>query len=243
MPATKTPVTSPTPARAPATRFTPDLFGFLRELAANNRREWFKANKRRYEDVVLEPSLEFVEQFRPLLHELSPHFLADARPVGGSLFRIYRDVRFSKDKTPYKTHVGIYFRHAAGDTASAPGFYLHLEPRRVFAGVGLWHPPKESLERIRRALVAEPERWRAVTGDKRFSKRFELGGESLKRPPRGYPPDHPLVDDLRRKDFIASTTLTQREVTAADFPRRFQEVCAAGAPLVRFCCEATGIAY
>ncbi|MGH2954982.1 MAG: DUF2461 domain-containing protein [Solirubrobacterales bacterium] len=227
----------------PDPRFTPQTFRFLRELAANNRREWFKANKQRYEETVLEPALDFVEEFRPLLHEISPHFLADARPVGGSLFRIYRDVRFSKDKTPYKTHVGIYFRHADGDGAAAPGFYLHLEPRNVFAGAGLWHPPTESLERIRRALVAQPARWRAVTANGRFAERFVLGGDSLKRAPRGYPPDHPLIDDLRRKDFIASTTLTQREVTSRDFPRRFQEICASGAPLVEFVCEATGLAY
>jgi uncharacterized protein (TIGR02453 family) len=113
----------------------------------------------------------------------------------------------------------------------------------VFAGVGIWHPPRESLEAIRRALVADPERWRAVTANGRFAERFELGGEQLKRAPRGYPPDHPLIDDLRRKDFIASTSLTQREVTAPDFPRRFQEICAGGAPLVRFVCEATGLSY
>jgi uncharacterized protein (TIGR02453 family) len=237
LPATRTATTPP------ATRFTPELFGFLRELAANNRREWFKANKARYESVVLEPALDFVEEFRPLLHEISPHFLADARPVGGSLFRIYRDVRFSKDKTPYKTHVGIYFRHADGDDGAAPGFYLHLEPRNVFAGVGLWHPAKDSLERIRRTLVDRPKRWRAVTGDRRFAARFDLTGDSLKRPPRGYPPDHPLVEDLKRKDFTAFTKLTQRDASAADFPRRFQEVCADGAPLVEFCCEATGLPY
>lgn len=224
-------------------RFSPELFGFLRELAANNRREWFKANKQRYEDAVLEPALDFIEAFRPLLHEVSPHFLADARPVGGSLFRIYRDVRFSKDKTPYKTHVGMYFRHADGDSAAAPGFYLHLEPGNVFAGLGLWHPPRESLARIREALVAEPDRWRRAVGGKRFRERFELSGESLKRPPRGYDPEQPLIDDIKRTSFAALAKLTQRDATARDFARRYQTVCHDGAPLVRFLCEATGLRF
>jgi uncharacterized protein (TIGR02453 family) len=221
-------------------RFSPALFRFLRELAANNTREWFKANKQRYEDVVLEPALDFIEAFRPLLHEVSPHFLADARPVGGSLFRIHRDVRFSKDKTPYKTHVGIYFRHADGDPTSAPGFYLHLEPGSVFAGLGLWHPPRESLAQIRQTLVAEPARWHRAVGGKRFRERFDLAGESLKRPPRGFDPDHPLIDDIKRKSFAALAKLTQRDATARDFPHRFQAVCRDGAPLVRFLCEAAG---
>jgi uncharacterized protein (TIGR02453 family) len=224
-------------------RFSPDLFRFLSELAANNRREWFKANKERYERVALEPALDFIEAFRPLLHEVSPHFLADARPVGGSLFRIYRDVRFSKDKTPYKTHVGIYFRHADADSAAAPGFYLHLEPRNAFAGIGLWHPPRETLARIREALAAEPDRWRRAVGGKRFRERFELGGESLQRSPRGYDPEHPLIDDIKRTSFAALARLTQRDATAANFPRRFQAVCRDGAPLVRFLCEATGLRF
>jgi uncharacterized protein (TIGR02453 family) len=236
-----------TSARASPTaldaRFSPDLFRFLRELAANNRREWFKANKQRYEDVVLEPALDFIEAFRPLLHEVSPHFLADARPVGGSLFRIYRDVRFSKDKTPYKTHVGMYFGHADGDSAAAPGFYLHLEPGNVFAGLGLWHPPRESLVQIRKALVTEPDRWRRAVGGKRFREHFELSGERLKRPPRGYDADHPLIDDIKRKSFAALARLTQRDATARDFARRYQAVCRDGAPLVRFLCEATGLRF
>jgi uncharacterized protein (TIGR02453 family) len=225
------------------TRFTPELFGFLRELSANNRREWFNANKERYRDTVLEPSLEFIERFRPLLHELSPHFLADARPVGGSMFRIHRDVRFSKDKTPYKTHVGLYFRHEDEEAPARPGFYLHLEPRNVFAGIGVWHPPREGLERIRQALVSDPDRWRKVTDGRRFGERFTLGGERLRRPPRGYAADHPLVEDLKRKDFVATATLTQRDATSTDFPERFRAVCAAGAPFVEFICDATGLRW
>src|SRR5918992_6326144 len=112
---------------AEAPSFTPDLFAFLRELAANNDREWFAANKTRYVADVQEPALAFIEDVGVRLPEVSGHFVADARTVGGSLFRIYRDTRFSKDKTPYKTHVGIQLRHESGKDVHAPGFYLHLE--------------------------------------------------------------------------------------------------------------------
>src|SRR5919112_754543 len=114
--------------------FGPELFGFLAELRAHNDRDWFAANKERYEGDVLEPALAFIEDFEPHLRAISPHLRADARRVGGSLFRIYRDTRFSKDKTPYKTTAGIYFRHEQGKDVQAPGFYLHLAPGEVFAG-------------------------------------------------------------------------------------------------------------
>ena len=96
--------------------FGPELFAFLAELELNNNREWFGANRHRYEEHLLEPALAFIEDFAPRLQKISPHFRADARPSGGSLFRIYRDTRFSKDKSPYKTHVGLHFRHERAKT-------------------------------------------------------------------------------------------------------------------------------
>ena len=126
--------------------FTPALFSFLRDLAANNDREWFSANKSRYIAEVQEPALAFVEDLGMRLpEEVSPHFVADARANGGSVFRIYRDTRFSKDKTPYKTHTGIQFRHERSRDVHAPGFYLHLEPRNVFMACGCWHPERDTL--------------------------------------------------------------------------------------------------
>ena len=108
--------------------FAPALFRFLRDLRKNNDREWFLAHKDVYERDVNEPALAFISAFAAPLRKISPHLVADARPIGGSLFRIYRDVRFSNDKRPYKTHVGIHFRHRSAGDAHAPGFYLHLEP-------------------------------------------------------------------------------------------------------------------
>ena len=112
---------------------TSDLFEFLLDLRANNDREWFAENKRRYEQHVKEPLLAFIEDLEPHLHSVSEHFVADTRANGGSMFRIYRDVRFSKDKSPYKTQAAVQFRHEAGKSVHAPGFYLHLEPDQVFA--------------------------------------------------------------------------------------------------------------
>ena len=176
---------------AEAPSFTPDLFAFLRELAVNNDREWFAANKTRYVADVQEPALAFIEDVGVRLPEVSGHFVADARTVGGSLFRIYRDTRFSKDKTPYKTQVGIQFRHERAKDAHAPGFYLHLEPGSVFMACGTWHPDGDTLRAIRTAIAADADRWRAIVADEAFAARFRLGGETLKRAPAGFNPGSP----------------------------------------------------
>lgn len=226
-----------------ARSFSPALFSFLQELKENNDREWFAANKARYEADVREPALEFISAFAPRLDELSPHFVADARKVGGSLFRIHRDVRFSKDKSPYKTATGIHFRHALAQSAHAPGFYLHLEPGGVFAGAGIWRPDTATARRIREAIHADPEGWRRALGGSAFHERYTLDGESLKRPPAGFAADHLLIEDLKRKDFIAVAPLPERAVTSAGFIDEYAETCRAAAPLVRFLCEATGSPY
>ena len=182
---------------------TTALFDFLRDLRENNDREWFQANKGRYLAEVRDPMLDFIGAFAAPLAEISPHFVADPRPNGGSLFRIYRDTRFSRDKTPYKTNAGAHFRHAAGKDAHAPGFYLHLEPGMCFAGCGVWRPDGPTVTKIREAIDVEQHAWTRVTTARDFTETFELEGDSLKRPPRGYEADHPLVEDLKRKDFVA----------------------------------------
>ena len=146
-----------------APSFTPDLFAFLRELAANNDREWFAANKERYVAQVQEPALAFIEDVGMRMPDISRHIVADPRTTGGSLFRIYRDTRFAKDKTPYKTHCGIQFRHARTRDVHAPGFYLHLEPGSVFMACGVWHPERDTLHAIRTAIAAKPKRWTEIT--------------------------------------------------------------------------------
>ena len=223
--------------------FSPTLFSFLRDLEANNDREWFATNKQRYERSVREPGMQFIQGFAPHLAKISPHFVADARPNGGSMFRIYRDVRFSHDKSPYKTNVGFQFRHEAGRDAHAPGFYLHLEPGAVFAAAGLWHPDATTARSIREAIVADTARWKQITRSKRFTDTYHLSGDSLKRPPVGMDPDHPFIDDLRRKDFIAMRPLTQKAVTTDGFLHEYARLCASAAPLMRFLCEAVGLPF
>ena len=223
---------------ATGAHITPALFTFFRELAKNNEREWFAANKTRYEDVVKEPLLAFVADFAKPLRKLSPHFVADPRPVGGSLFRIHRDTRFSRDKSPYKTQAGIHFRHQAAKNAYAPGFYLHLEPGRVFVAAGLWHPEGEAVIAIRQAIADDPAGWRRCVNAKRFRTLFELSGDSLKRPPRGIDPDHPCIEDLKRKDFVALRETNEREACSATFPTRLKEQWTATVPLMRFLCGA-----
>jgi uncharacterized protein (TIGR02453 family) len=223
--------------------FSPELFVFLTELRANNDREWFAANKHRYEELLLEPALAFIEAFAPRLEKISPHFRADARPSGGSLFRIYRDTRFSKDKSPYKTNVGIHFRHARAKDAHAPGYYLHIGPGEVFAGGGIWHPDSHGATRIREAIVADPDRWKRATRSGAFAKRLELGGDSLKRVPSWADPEHPFADDLKRKDYFGWARLGEDDVVAPGFVDEYARICRAAAPLMQFLCDTLGVPY
>lgn len=225
------------------THFTPATYAFLRDLAANNDREWFKANKDRYLDKVQEPALQFITDFAPRLAKLSPHFTADAKVVGGSLFRIQRDTRFSKDKTPYKENTGVQFRHEAARDAHAPGYYLHIEPSASFMGIGLWRPETKMAYQIREHIAEDPTGWRKAAHGKRFSDVFSLGGDSLVNPPKGFDADHPHVEDLKRKDFIASTKLSQKQVTSPDFIDEFDRLCRTATPFMRYLCEAVGVPF
>jgi uncharacterized protein (TIGR02453 family) len=225
------------------TYISPELFDFFRDLKENNERDWFEANKKRYETHVKEPLLQFISDFGVRLAEISPHYIADARTSGGSLFRIYRDVRFSKDKSPYKTAAGLQFRHESGKDVHAPGFYLHLEPDGVFAGVGIWQPDTQAVNKIRDAIVAAPDRWQRAISDEVFRSTFELSGESLKRPPKGYDADHPTIEDLKRKDFIGSTSFSEADVCDPAFIDRYARACQDAAPFMEFLTRAIGLAW
>ena len=228
-----------------ARHFTPRTFAFLRDLADNNDRTWFDANKERYEADVREPALDFIQDFADRLMKISPHFSADPRKQGGSLFRIHRDTRFSKDKTPYKTHTGMQFRHVAtqGDV-HAPGFYLHIEPGACWAGVGLWQPSTDRARMIRQAIHDDPGAWRRATTGARFTARWELmDGDPLVRVPKEFDPDHPYADDLRRRSFVAATKLTQKAMTSDDFVDEYATLCQTAAPFMRFLCDAVGVAF
>jgi uncharacterized protein (TIGR02453 family) len=224
--------------------FTRQTFTFLRELQAHNQRDWFEANKHRYESLVREPALQFIEAMAPALAKYAPQFRADARRMGGSLMRVYRDTRFANDKTPYKTNIGIQFRHASGKDVHAPGFYVHIaEDEDCFFAAGCWHPEAGALLKIRQAIAEKPEKWFAVRDGKKFTQHWALGGDSLRRPPRGFAADHAAIDDLRRKDFIALAPLSKTEVTAPEFVKQTGQRFAETAPLMDFLCQALGLVF
>ena len=224
---------------APADRcFTTHTLDFLRALAANNNRDWFNENKPVYELDVRQPALTFIERLAPRLAEISPHFLAIAKKSGGSLMRVYRDTRFSKDKTPYKTNIGIQFRHEQGRDVHAPGYYVHIDPQSVFVGVGLWRPDSRALGKIRDHLIEAGAAWVAARDDATFQVHFNLSGETLKRAPRGYSPDHPLIQDLKRKDFIAISDLSHEDVLSPDFIDTVCQRFRAADAYMRFLCKA-----
>jgi len=217
--------------------FQPELFQFLRQLKRHNNREWFTKNKQRYQQLAVDPAMQFITGFAPHLAGLSQRFVADARPTRGSLFRIYRDTRFSSDKIPYKTHIGIHFSHENGKDAHAPVFYLHLEPDGCFVAAGIWHPDTRSLTRIRTAIVAQPEAW------KKASRNLELVGDSLLRPPKGFCADHPLIEDLKRKDFVSSMSLDEEQICSPKLMWEFTTACRKMTPLVEFTTKALGLKF
>ena len=223
--------------------FSQATFRFLRELADNNERDWFNANKAQYENDVREPALLFIEEMGPAIERISPRFTAIAKRSGGALMRVYRDTRFSKDKTPYKTNVGIQFRHELGKDVHAPGFYLHIEPARCFLGAGIWHPDSSALAQIRARISESPDSWRRAAYGKRFTDVFEFSGDALKRPPRGYDADHRYIEDLKRKDFIAITSLQDSEIKAPELVRTVAGHFGRAKPLMAFLCHALELRF
>lgn len=218
-----------------------ELFAFLGELKENNNRVWFQDNKERYENDVKDPLLTFIAAFAERTPEISTSIMAIPRTTGGSLFRIYRDMRFSKDKTPYKTGAGLHFRHKRGKDVHAPGYYLHLEPGEVFAGCGIWKPNTETVTKIRTKIATHPDQWLNIIQEKKFKKTFTIGGDSLKRPPKGFDPDHPLIEDLKRKDYLASIVLNEKIVGEPDFLDYYVELCKTAAPFMEFLTRAVGL--
>ena len=225
--------------------FSQAVFEFLKELAVNNNKPWWEENKQRYINTIREPALDFVTDFGARLKEISPHFVADARVNGGSLMRPYRDMRFAKGE-PYKTNVGIHFRHEQGNDVHAPGFYLHIEPGQNFAGAGLWSPETRVARTIRQMINDDPMGWAEAAHSDSFTVTWEIGNSAddrLKRVPRELDPGHPYPDDLRLKSFTAGTKLTQKSITSGTFADDLLTTYAAAGPYARFLCEAIGVPF
>ena len=223
--------------------FSQDTFQFLHDLRNNNERDWFNAHKADYEHKVREPALEFITQMQPLLADISKRFLATPKKVGGSLMRVYRDTRFAKDKTPYKTNVGIQFRHFMGKDVHAPGFYVHISEQECFIGAGIWRPDGPALSKIRHFIDDNPRAWTKAITNEAFANTFILSGDSLKRPPRGFTAEHELIDDLKRKDFIAISNVERDAVTAEDFAVFCAEQFKKSDDFMYYLCSALDLPY
>lgn len=226
-----------------SSHFTPKSMKFLRDIAKNNDRDWFAENKNSYEDVIRTPAFRFITDMSDELAIISPHFLASPRKVGGSLMRIFRDVRFGKDKRPYKTNIGIQFRHEQGKDVHAPGFYVHVEPGNCFIGAGIWRPDSQALGNIRDRIIDCSKQWQTAINDKKFKKYFKLGGEMLVNGPRGYDKEHPLIEDLKRKDFIAISNIDDKTALRQDFKELVLEHFRVADSYMRFLCQALMLRY
>jgi uncharacterized protein (TIGR02453 family) len=217
--------------------FTPDFFRFLVRLKRNNNRDWFLAHKEEYEATVQQPALRFITDFAAPLYKIAPYLVADARPSRGSLFRIYRDTRFSHDKRPYKTHVAMRFSHRGKDVHS-PGFYLHLDPAGCFAASGLWHPEPPTLLRVRNAMMERADEWRKVRKLLNWDD-----ASKLSRPPRGFPCDHEFVEDLKLRDLGTAVEFTTAQVSSPKFMTTFATACRKMSPLAQFLASALGLPF
>ena len=224
-------------ASPPFSGFSPEAIQFLADLAANNDRAWFQPRKADYERLLKGP-------LEALVAALAERFEARGIPLQAdpkrSPFRIYRDTRFSKDKSPYKTNVGASFpwieNRVADDPAHGNGAYFHFQPGEMYAGGGMWMPDRPRIEALRQAVLEDPDRVRSALEDPSFTSMFGSvrTHEELKRVPSGYPADHPMAHLFRWKDLVFSRRLTDDEVLSPDLPDLLAETYAAGVPVFRF---------
>jgi uncharacterized protein (TIGR02453 family) len=229
------------------TQFTPKALTFLRGLKKNNRKEWFEAHRAQYEQELKAPLAALIEEMDVQLATVAPEIVGSPKK---SAFRIHRDVRFSKDKSPYKTHVACWFFHRDIGTRmqsdavhGGAGFYLHVSPGECFCGGGIWMPPRPALNKIRQALVDDLEGWEALVRDKAFRRRFgDLDQEGmLTRLPRGYAVDHPAGEWLRYQSFTAGAPLSDDEVLSPKLPILLAKHFSAMTPFVRWLNLALGL--
>ncbi|MCX6137586.1 MAG: DUF2461 domain-containing protein [Ignavibacteriales bacterium] len=213
--------------------FPKEALQFLRRLKKNNNREWFGAHKDEFEDLVKAPMEALVTSLQPGFDTFAPDF--DLNPKK-AIFRIYRDVRFSKDKSPYKTHIAAHFVVAGRPKGlEGSGYYLHIEPGEVFLGGGIYIPDGDQLKKIRRALAARPKEFLEVLRNKMFRKAFgELQGEKLQRVPAGYTPDNPMVEYLKLKQFFVGSQFKDSVCQDEDFLQLCLRTFATASPLIEF---------
>jgi uncharacterized protein (TIGR02453 family) len=216
----------------PTPYFSRELFQFLVELRFNTERSWSNAQKARYEEHVKRPLLSFITAAAPKIQRVNPSI------DRATIFRIYRDTRFSKDKTPYKTHAAAQFRHrATAQDVHAPGFYLHLEPGDSFVAGGIWHPEPDAIKAVRARIAKRDPAWLAF----RRTRLPLFTDDQLKRAPKGFDPSHPLVDDLKLRSFISWIPLKDSIAMAPELMTHFVQACQKLNPLLRFLSRALNL--
>jgi uncharacterized protein (TIGR02453 family) len=210
---------------------------FMKRLKRNNNREWFEKHRNEYEGFVKLPMQSLIAALQPHFEKFASEFEVNPKK---SLFRIYRDVRFSKDKTPYKTHAAAHFvLRGKPKGVEGSGFYLHIEPGEVFLGGGIYMPDGDQLKKIRRAIVGQSDRFLAILKRKEFRQVFgTLQGEKLKRIPQGYEPDHPMGEWLKQKQFFVWVEWPESKCLKAKFVGDVAGIFESAIPMVRFLNEA-----
>ena len=226
------------------TYFSDASFKFLRALAKNNDKTWFNEHKQQYEDHVRQPFLRLLTDLQPDLAQVSEHFRSDPKTVGGSLFRIYRDARFSNDKSPYKPWQGARLFHERRTQVAAPSFYVHLQPGQCFVGAGLWHPEPPTQRRVRQFIFDNPGSWKAAAHAPKFRKRFEFeSSEVLSRPPRGFPAEFEMIEDLKHRNFVFSRHLEEADMTGPRLRQLLAADLVALGPFVDYLCAALDLEF
>lgn len=212
---------------------------FLRSLKRNNSRAWFEKHKTDYEEFVKLPMQSLISDLQAPFRAFGPEF--DINPKR-SIFRIYRDVRFSRDKRPYKTNIAAHFvLRGKPKGVSGSGYYLNIEPGEVYAGAGIYMPASDQLKRIRRAIAQRSDEFLDIVKDRAFVRTFGgLEGDSLMRVPAGYGADHPMADHLRHKHFFVGRSWPEEHCLTARFAGEVAATFEKAAPLVRFLNQAIG---
>jgi uncharacterized protein (TIGR02453 family) len=227
--------------------FTAATLTFLRGLKRHNERPWFEAHRAEYEAVVKEPMRELIEEMDVRLARLAPEIIGDPKR---SMFRIYRDIRFSADKSPYKTHASCWFYHRDGSRAvgreaagGGAGFYFQIAPGDSFSGGGMWMPPREALGNLRDAIAEDPKGFERLATDRRVKRRFGgLDDEAvLRRVPRGFAPDHPGARWLKFQSFVTGRALSDAQATSARLPALLEADFRLMLPLVRWINRVLGL--
>lgn len=224
------------------TGYSRDTFGFLAGLVHHNEKTWFEAHRDDYKRFVVEPSLALIVDLDEAVRRLSPHYRGVPKALGGSLMRIYRDVRFSRDKTPYKTNIGIQLRHVRGNDVHAPGWYIHADLSECFVGAGSWHPEPADLKDIRRALAADPKKYHDALAAA-AQEGLTPAGDSAVRVPVGFDPAHPAATELKRKDFLVSKTLDPELFLSPHLVTELTRAFAASAPYMGWLCRTRAIEF